>query len=383
MKQSIKLLGGAFLLSLPMFLTSCQDILGEWDKPAPVNVTPDDNGGGSTSGTIAYVKYTVSGTTATPSDQQLAEGTYTVVTADLAELTADKPYVVNDDITIGHNVAISGDAEIILCDGKTLTINGYLGGMAFPPTKSLVLYGQSGQTGKLIVRTDDGAYPINVVDLSIHGGDISAKDVGTGNDTQGIYTDNAFNIYNGKVEAYGTMEGVMINVGGKLSIYGGSLDASAGATGGMGGIGISGEIYAYGGTITATGGDADTDDQLGGPGIEGHLTLTGGDVKAYGGNGKANGSGGPGIKFGDPVVVDYNSGNLMTIGGAHGSSGGVNGRGLYDISVYPEVPGKIKTTAACTYYTNDDGSLTVWDAGTAIAAGNTSAAIDKQSVKIE
>lgn len=36
MKQSIKhLLGGALLFALPMFLTSCDDILGEWDKPSP------------------------------------------------------------------------------------------------------------------------------------------------------------------------------------------------------------------------------------------------------------------------------------------------------------------------------------------------------------
>ena len=58
MKQSIKLLlGGAFLLSLPMFLTSCEDILGEWDKPAPVNVivTPDD--GGTTDTSNQYYKW--------------------------------------------------------------------------------------------------------------------------------------------------------------------------------------------------------------------------------------------------------------------------------------------------------------------------------------
>ena len=40
MKNSFKtLLGGALFLTLPMFLTSCEDILGEWDKPTPV--TPE------------------------------------------------------------------------------------------------------------------------------------------------------------------------------------------------------------------------------------------------------------------------------------------------------------------------------------------------------
>ena len=308
MKQSIKLLGGgAFLLSLPMFLTSCQDILGEWDKPAPVNVivTPDDDGG-STEG-IAYVKYTVSGTTATPSDQQLTEGTYTVVTADLAELTADKPYVVNDDITIGHDVVISGNAEIILCDGKTLTINGYLGQGTVTPTNNLTIYGQTNQTGKLIVKTTDGLYPIRVYDLNIHGGDISAKDVGTGNDTQGIYTEHDFNIYNGKVEAFGTMEGVMINVGGELKIYGGSLEATTSVStwaGGVGSIAIEGTITVYGGAVTATGGDANVAGKDGGAGIDGTLTVNGGTVTATGGAGNGTGDNGLGVSALTTITVD-------------------------------------------------------------------------------
>ena len=41
MKQSIRfILGGALLLALPLFLTSCEDILGEWSRPAPNPVTP-------------------------------------------------------------------------------------------------------------------------------------------------------------------------------------------------------------------------------------------------------------------------------------------------------------------------------------------------------
>lgn len=41
MKQPIKLiLGGALLVALPLFLTSCEDILGEWSRPAPYPVAP-------------------------------------------------------------------------------------------------------------------------------------------------------------------------------------------------------------------------------------------------------------------------------------------------------------------------------------------------------
>lgn len=349
MKQSIKLLlGGAFLLSLPMFLTSCEDILGEWSKPTPSIVTPSD-GGGSTEG-IAYVKYTVSGTTATPSDQQLAEGTYTVVTADLAELTADKPYVVNADVTIDHNVIISGNAEIILCDGKTLTINGYLGQGTTTPTNNLTIYGQTNQTGKLIVRTTDGFYPIPVYDLNIHGGDISAKDVGTGNDTEAIYTEHDFNIYNGKVEAFGTMEGVMINVGGELKIYGGSLEATTSVSsfaGGQGSVALEGTITVYGGTVTATGGDANVAGKDGGAGIDGTLTVNGGTVTATGGNGSGGGNGGIGIQA-ITIVTDCVK---VTATGGDGTSKGACCSG----TVTPANTLKYSFDDGASY-TNSDGS---------------------------
>ncbi len=41
MKHSFKfyLLGGAFLLSLSMCLTSCEDVLGHWEKPTPPECT--------------------------------------------------------------------------------------------------------------------------------------------------------------------------------------------------------------------------------------------------------------------------------------------------------------------------------------------------------
>lgn len=40
-KVVYSILGGALLLALPLFLTSCDDILGEWSKPAPAVVTPE------------------------------------------------------------------------------------------------------------------------------------------------------------------------------------------------------------------------------------------------------------------------------------------------------------------------------------------------------
>ena len=33
---------GAMLMALSTVFTSCEDILGEWDRPTPANVTPTD-----------------------------------------------------------------------------------------------------------------------------------------------------------------------------------------------------------------------------------------------------------------------------------------------------------------------------------------------------
>ena len=300
MRNSMKSILAALVLATPLALASCEgaldDVLGEWSRPIPGN---NNNTNTTPSTTIEYVEYTVSGTTASPSTKSLAEGEYTAIASGLTSLSADKPYVVNDDITLDGNVTLTGDAKIILCDGKTLTINGYLGEAPAAPTHSLLIYGQTGQTGKLIVKTTDGNYPIRVYDLKIHGGDISSKDVGTGNDTQGIYTEHDFDIYNGKIEAFGTMEGVMVNVGGTLTTYGGSLEATTSVSSwsaGQGSVAIMGTIIMNGGAITATGGDATaTSTKAGGDAIDGTLTVNGGTLTATGGAGDGTGYGGAGI----------------------------------------------------------------------------------------
>ena len=64
-----KLLGGVFLFSLSMSLTSCDDILGEWSRPTPNPVTP---GGGSDSGTVTAVTIATA-PTATAATSPLAQ----------------------------------------------------------------------------------------------------------------------------------------------------------------------------------------------------------------------------------------------------------------------------------------------------------------------
>ena len=44
MKHSIKIvMGSAFMLALPLLLTSCEDVLGHWEKPTPAPLGSIEN----------------------------------------------------------------------------------------------------------------------------------------------------------------------------------------------------------------------------------------------------------------------------------------------------------------------------------------------------
>lgn len=216
------------MLSLPMFLTSCQDILGEWDKPAPVNVTPttDGDGGGSTSA-ISYLAWDSS--TEQLKEESISSG-YTELSS--SNTDTDLPagtYVVKGEVTITGNVTLSGDAKIILCDGAELKVNGYVYGGAdygASETYTLNIYGQSGQTGKLTIVKDD--INLKVKDLKIHGGVI---DITTGGVQQGIEAlASDIHIYGGTVNTAGLSNGIMI-YGYNLYVLGGVLNATSSGTG--------------------------------------------------------------------------------------------------------------------------------------------------------
>ena len=220
------------MLSLPMFLTSCQDILGEWDKPAPVNVTPttDGDGGGSKSA-ITYLAWDSS--TEQLKEESISSG-YTEMSSSNTDLPAGT-YVVKGEVTITGNLTLSGDAKIILCDGAELKVNGCVFGGAdygTAETYTLNIYGQSGQTGKLTIVNNS----INLIakDLYIHGGVI---DVTTGGVQQGIETlsGNIF-IYGGTVNTAGAYNGIMMGAG-NLNVLGGVLNVTS-----AGGDAISGAV---------------------------------------------------------------------------------------------------------------------------------------------
>lgn len=188
---------------------------------------------------VSYFDPTVSG-----SDQNKSCETYTPVTGSTSTEpvtweggTSDAPkwYVVDNAVTISGKLNVTGHVNLILCDGKRLTAEK---GIEVANNKSLTIYGQTSQSGKLVA---------------------------TGACVDGIL-DNSY--------GYGIFSG------GTLTINGGEIEATGGTADSSIGIMASGTITINAGTVTATGGEAN---------VESHgicaatdLIINGGTVNATG-----------------------------------------------------------------------------------------------------
>ena len=292
------------MLSLPMFLTSCEDILGEWSKPTPVNVivTPDDNGGGTTAAET-YKLWNGTAFVDTPIPSDVIEITNTTTTFGAGT------YIVKGDVTLS-GIIFTGDAKVILCDGAKLTVNGVFESQndPNPPYKmlySMEIYGQEGNTGKLITSVDDGSKGMWFNNLTIHGGDISVTATNDFAYPEGLYIDNDFKIHGGKLAANGCSRGIMVD--NDITVTGGTITAQAGLLGsGYGGEGIhaAGTFTVEGGMIIATAGDAKASSNgNGGDGINAKLTVNDGYVSANGGAGDGSGAAGKGVTDGTLVTL--------------------------------------------------------------------------------
>ena len=188
-------------------------------------------------------------------------------------------YIVKKDVTISNDIYISEDTKLILCDGATLTINGFIEDPSTTATYKLTIYGQENQTGKLIVNAQDGNNGILVKDLVIQGGDINI----TGNTQEkGIRVEGDFTIYGGKVVANGGKTCSGISAGNNITINDGTVVATGGngddtKDGGYG-IYAGNDITINGGNVTATG-------KKNSPGIKSaqNINITGGTVSAVAG----------------------------------------------------------------------------------------------------
>ena len=174
---------------------------------------------------------------------------YGVIDSGSTELNAGW-YVLNSDVVITKNITIYGDIKLILCDGKTLTVNndGNLDGFNFRNGGALTIYGQSGGTGKLDVTSTYEA-GIRVNGLTVNGGTVTVKS----DKTDGIWSENGLTVNGGAVTATGIFNGISVN--GNATVNGGTVNAS----GTENGISVGGDgspcLYVNGGEVTAAGGE--------------------------------------------------------------------------------------------------------------------------------
>jgi len=300
--------------------------------------------------------------------------------------------VVAEDIEMEGRVSVSGNVNLILCDGVTLKA---AKGITVPEGATLTIYGQTNQTGKLFINdvdkgfagiggsgaTDFGKVEIKGGDLEIHGGELGAG-IGSGSEKK----PGTITILNGNLKAYGgwnsgaAIGGGLKSDGGVITIYGGTIHAEGGNDGsGIGGgdEGAGGTISIYGGTINTRGG---MNNNHGGAGIGGgrignggKISIYGGNIEAYGGDysagiGSGHGSGHDGQNGGEILIsggsvkAEGNRG-AAGIGGAYGSSGAdvtINGGtidvkggdGMIDIDYSPHMDAIGKGW----FHSADDGS---------------------------
>ncbi|MCR4891329.1 MAG: InlB B-repeat-containing protein [Lachnospiraceae bacterium] len=222
-------------------------------------------------------------------------------------------YVVQSDIVINNRITVSGNVNLILSDGKTLTVKGGISvedndnDPANGSPNVLKIYGQSEGTGTLLIDSVDnycagigGGYLCNGGKITINGGTVTATG---GNKGAGIGGRDSGN-------------------GGKITINGGTVTATGGNLGGAGigggDHGNGGKITINGGTVTATGGSYGAGIGGGNSGAGGEITINGGTVEATGGDFGAGIGGG----------LWGSGGNITISGGTVTATGGDSGAGI-------------------------------------------------------
>ena len=161
-------------------------------------------------------------------DKALAYNEYVRVSAATTAMTAGW-YVVAEDATVANRITTSGDVNLVLCNGATLTAEK---GISVTDGNSLTIYGQDGNTGKLTASIPDSygnmynsaiggdryntisntGTPVKAGSITIHGGEITAtsdfESAGIGKAYEGAA--GSITIYGGKVTATCIMDGTGI-----------------------------------------------------------------------------------------------------------------------------------------------------------------------------
>ena len=145
-------------------------------------------------------------------------------------------YVVNEDVNYTGKITLGGDVNIILADGKKMTVTNTDGYAIYGEGKALHIYGQSQGTGAL-TATAEGRNAISFgYDevagrdgfLGIHGGVVTASTSnGYGIGVYSATADGGIVINGGRLMASGSSYGIYCE-GGHFDILGGQVTANGG-----------------------------------------------------------------------------------------------------------------------------------------------------------
>lgn len=127
--------------------------------PAPV--WAEEETGTTAKETVRYMYYTYNGSRS--SDYEASCAMLSSAAGDV--VLTEQWYAVKGDVTINGTVTVTDTHQVnlILCDGATLTITGGLklwGSSTNAPAPQLTVYGQSGETGKMLVTNSEGGYAL-------------------------------------------------------------------------------------------------------------------------------------------------------------------------------------------------------------------------------
>lgn len=262
-------------------------------------------------------------------------------------------FYVDENITVNSRLLIASGhtVNLVLVDGVTVTV---IGGIDVPDGATLHIYGQSRDSGNLIIKNVaenlagiGGNSSHNNGDIFIHGGDIDitmgdrvnsncGAGIGNGN-YSGSNDCGTIDILGGNINVEVSTNSSSAGIGGgafnpvgKIYIYGGVIFSNGGncASGiGSGSNATSNYIEINGGEVNAQGGDSAAGigtgnmDYFGGCNI-GTIIINGGTVNANGGNWGA-GIGSGKYKFDIEGTIQINGGNVISYGGTHGAGIGL------------------------------------------------------------
>ncbi len=231
---------------------------------------------------VPHVRYSYAEGTGLTGSVQDTPARYFILDSTMTELT-ESWYVVRENVTMNTSLTISGNVNLLLMDGVTLTAKG----VEIRGTNRLTLCGQVSGTGQLNTTGSPGVSLMGGGTLEIHGGRLTATG-GNGSAGIGGKYDSAMNgtlvVYGGSVSAQGGQKSYQQEYrdsDGMPSYY--TVKAGGAGIGG-GACGSGGTVVIYGGRVEAEAGmgagiGAGTDDHSGGNNEGGgSVTILGGYV---------------------------------------------------------------------------------------------------------